>query len=132
MEGLEDVRLWLIDGFNVLHAGVLRGRDRAEWWKEERRSALLELVARFRPGREDAEVWIAFDGERPAAERETHEGEVGIVFAPSADDWLAARVREATPLGPVAVVTADRRLAERVRRRGARVVPPRSFLERCS
>ena len=31
--------VWLIDGFNVLHAGVLGGRDRSEWWTEARRAS---------------------------------------------------------------------------------------------
>jgi hypothetical protein len=54
------------------------------------------------------------------------------VFAPSADDWLLARVRAAENPGRIAVVTADRRLAERARRRGARVVGPGEFLRRCT
>ena len=50
------------------------------------------------------------------------------IFAPSADDFLLEQIgaRER-----VALVTADRRLAERARRRGARVVAPAAFLARC-
>jgi rRNA-processing protein FCF1 len=54
------------------------------------------------------------------------------VFAPSADDWLLARVREEDDPTRVVVVTADRKVAGRARQRGARVVSPRDFLERCS
>ena len=39
--------LWLVDGFNVLHAGVLHGRDRAQWWTEPRREQLVALAERF-------------------------------------------------------------------------------------
>jgi hypothetical protein len=39
--------LWLVDGFNVLCAGVLRGKERASFWSEPNRRALLERVARF-------------------------------------------------------------------------------------
>jgi predicted RNA-binding protein with PIN domain len=122
-------RLWLVDGFNVLHAGVLAGRDRAEWWSEARRAQLLEIVERFRPEREDAEVWVVFDG-RSAAEELAREGSrVRVAFARSADDWLVKRVRAAG--GSVCVVTSDRQLADRARRRGAEVLSPRRFLARC-
>ena len=52
-----------------------------------------------------------------------------VVFARSADDWLVKRVRAAGE--PVCVVTSDRQLADRARRRGAEVVSPRRFLARC-
>jgi hypothetical protein len=56
---------------------------------------------------------------------------VQAVFVPSADDWLVARVREAADPQRVRVVTADRRLAARVRHHGGRVVSPAAFLGRC-
>ena len=122
--------VWLLDGFNVLHAGPLGGRDRSEWWTAPRRDELLEIAARFED--RSAEVWVVFDGPRP--------GEVGArdeaagpqpVFAPSADAWLLERVRAAEDPGHIAVVTADRKLADRARHRGARVYAPRDFLTRC-
>jgi predicted RNA-binding protein with PIN domain len=117
--------VWLIDGFNVLHAGVLRGRDRREWWTEPRREALLRVVAAFD---EPADrVFVVFDGRRPPGEASAE----NVVFAPSADDWLLERVRAAPEPGRVVVVTGDRQLADRVRHRGARVVSPRQFLARC-
>ncbi len=83
--------LWLVDGFNVLHAGVLRGRDRADWWKAPRRQQLLERVERF----DDPAVRIdvVFDGpdDTPG---DSADGRVRSVFAASADDWLLARLRE--------------------------------------
>ncbi len=122
-------RVWLVDGFNVLHAGVLVGRDRASWWSEERRAQLLAVVERFEAEREDAEIWVVFDGPS-AAEHAAGDGRrVHVAFAPSADEWLLARVRAARE--PVCVVTSDRQLAERARHRGAEIVPPRRFLARC-
>jgi predicted RNA-binding protein with PIN domain len=125
---------WLLDGFNVLHAGPLGGRDRAEWWTEPRRSELLEIASRFDDPR--AEIWVVFDGPRPEAPGVSAEGppspRLERVFAPSADEWLLARVREAEDPGRVAVVTSDRKLAERARHRGARVYSPRAFLDRCA
>jgi hypothetical protein len=129
--GDEGVRVWLVDGFNVLHAGVLRGRDRAQWWREDRRAALLERARRFRPARGGAEVCVVFDGSGPPAPGEVREGGPGVVFAPSADEWLLERVRSDPDPARLAVVTSDRRLAERARRRGARVVSPLAFLARC-
>jgi hypothetical protein len=121
--------LWLVDGFNVLHAGVLRGRDRAQWWTQPRREQLVALAERFDD--EQAEVWIVFDGggPEPAADAPAHR--VRQIFAPSADDWLVAKVRASDAPACLAVVTADRAVADRVRHRGAQVVSPRRFLDRC-
>jgi hypothetical protein len=54
-----------------------------------------------------------------------------VVFAPSADEWLLRRLRSAPDPSRLGVVTGDRRLAIRSRRRGARVIMPREFLDRC-
>jgi uncharacterized protein YaiI (UPF0178 family) len=54
-----------------------------------------------------------------------------VVFAPSADDWILRELREASDPTAIVVVTADRQVADRARHRGARVVSPRAFLERC-
>jgi predicted RNA-binding protein with PIN domain len=120
--------VWLVDGFNVLHAGVLRGRDRADWWKAPRRQQLLDRVARF----DDPAVRIevVFDGPDDAAHTGL-DGRLRPVFAPSADDWLLARLRQESDPSRVAIVTADRAVAERARHRGAQVVSPRTFLDRC-
>lgn len=120
--------VWLVDGFNVLHAGLLGGRDRANWWTESKRRELLDRVDHF----EDtgAELWIVFDGRHKAPE--PHQAvSPRCVFAPSADAWLVERVREAADPTQMAVVTADRQLAGRARSRGAQVVSPRDFLARC-
>jgi hypothetical protein len=121
--------LWLVDGFNVLHAGVLKGRDRAEWWTQRRREQLVALAERFDDAA--AEIWIVFDGQGPEAPADAPPGRVRRVFAPSADDWLLAQVRASEAPGCLAIVTADRAVADRARHRGAQVVPPRSFLARC-
>jgi hypothetical protein len=129
----EEPRLWLVDGFNVLHAGVLSGRDRRDWWTRPRREALLGRIAGFdAPG---AEIWVVFDGPRSEADADPGTPAPGVrpVFAPSADAWLLQRVREAAAGSlAVAVVTADRSLADRARHRGARIVSPRAFLARCA
>ncbi len=119
--------VWLVDGFNVLHAGLLGG-DRSEWWTESRRQELLDRASGFEDT--DAEVWIVFDGRHDAPESREAVGP-RCLFAPSADAWLVDRVREATDPSELAIVTADRQVAGRARSRGAQVVSPRDFLARC-
>jgi hypothetical protein len=127
-DAAEAPRLWLVDGFNVLHAAVLKGRDRREWWRGPARARVLDLAGGFPDA--DVEIWVVFDGEDPDEEAELPP-RVRQVFAPSADDWLVRRVKQ-TPRGaPVSVVTADRELAARARHHGAEVVSPRAFAERC-
>ena len=119
-------RVWLVDGYNVLNVGLLAGRVREGWWTGSFRDELLGRAEAFEE--DAAEIWVVFDGARPpGAERA---GRVRSVFAPSADEWLLARIRERDP-AQVALVTADRRLAARARSRGALVVAPAAFLARC-
>jgi YacP-like NYN domain len=120
--------LWLVDGFNLLHAAVLRSGDsRKEWWKSANRERVLALARGFED--RDAEVVVVFDGsEVPDT---PSEGGPRVVFAAPADDWLLAAVKAAPNPHRVAVVTADRRLADRLRDRGAQVVPPSAFAARC-
>jgi len=120
--------IWLVDGYNVIHAAVLGGKDRSEWWTGSRRRELLERAAGFDA---DAEVWIVFDGPDDSAAAAESSGP-RCVFADSADDWLVDRVRRAEDPAAIAVVTADRQVAGRARGRGARVVSPKDFLARCS
>jgi hypothetical protein len=120
--------IWLVDGFNVLHAGVLEGRERGEWWREPSRARLLELAGSFDDP--EAEVWIVFDGPRPVPTTPATP-RLRVVFATSADEWLLSRVRNAPDPSRLGVVTGDRRLAIRSRRSGARVIRPREFLDRC-
>jgi hypothetical protein len=128
MRVLEHPTLWLIDGFNAIQRTLLGGRERAEWWTAPRRAELMERAASFDDP--SAEIWVVFDGPSPVQ----HEGEPEgprQVFARSADEWLVERIRDSDDPSQIAVVTADRRLASRARRRGAQIVSPSAFLERC-
>jgi len=122
--------IWLVDGFNLLHAAVLRSGDsRKDWWKSANRERVLELARSFED--RDAELVIVFDGSEPPAESAAAESGPRVVFAAPADDWLLATVKAAPQPHRVAVVTADRRLADRLRDRGAQVVSPSAFAARC-
>lgn len=126
--------LLIIDGFNVLHAGVLIGRDRAGWWKEATQRRLVERVEQFADPA-FPEIWIVFD------RRKDKEGQtIGVTsadlriqvrYAPSADDWIVEYVRAHTPQRAIMVVTADRPLRDRVRHAGGALCSPLQFLAAC-
>ena len=125
-ESAPEPRVWLVDGYNVMNVGLLAGRVREGWWTGSFRDELLGRAERFEA--DTAEIWVVFDGAQPSGDQSV--GRVRSVFAPSADEWLLARIRERDP-AQVALVTADRRLAARARSRGALVVAPAAFLARC-
>jgi hypothetical protein len=155
IEAAPDV--WLVDGYNAIAVGLMAGRPRERWWGTRFRSELLDRVAEFEE--REAEVWVVFDGPQADAQQAAQparseakpskdrtgvpEGErtsdgsstepgrrIRSVFAPSADDWLLARIRESDPQRTT-LVTADRQLADRARHRGVAVVAPAEFLARC-
>jgi predicted RNA-binding protein with PIN domain len=125
--------LWLVDGYNVLHAGVLRGRDRRGWWTASVQSRLVAIADTF----EDpaAQIIVVFDAAKPETPRAVEPlppSRVQLVYTPSADDWLVRQVRRSQTPERIAVVTADRQVQGRARHSGARVVSPLAFLERCN
>lgn len=122
---------WLVDGFNVLNVGLLRGAEREHFWGPDARARLLALADRFPDA---ARVVVVFDGGRPVpvdGGGGPGTGGATYLFAPDADAWLLRAVRDSDDPGRVAVVTADRRLADRARHRGAQVVSPARFLDAC-
>jgi predicted RNA-binding protein with PIN domain len=124
--------LWLVDGYNVLHAGVLRGRDRRGWWTASVQSRLVAIAHTF----EDptAEIVLVFDAAKPEAPRAPEPpppSRVRLVYTPSADAWLVRHVRASESPERIAVVTADRQVQGRARHGGATVVSPLNFLARC-
>ena len=126
--------LLIIDGFNVLHAGVLVGRDRAGWWQEPAQHRLVERVEQF-PNSSDMEIWIVFDRrsdkEGIAADVGSTDTRIRVYYAPSADDWIVEQVKTLMAQRMVTVVTADRPLRDRVRHVGGELLSPRQFLAEC-
>jgi len=147
--------VWLVDGFNVFHVGGLKhaskpepgavASDRSEaspsedgqggetdrqdgWWTAPQRAKVISRAKSFDDPK--AELWVVFDGERPPETAGPLE-RIHVVFAPSADEWIRRRVRDADPQEQVVVVTADRKLAGQAGHHGARIVKPRAWLARC-
>jgi hypothetical protein len=54
--------LYLVDGFNFLHAVLLQGRQRSHWWSPENRERVVEAVAALRAA---PELWVAAESLDP-------------------------------------------------------------------
>lgn len=115
----------LVDGFNLLHARVLRGRDRRDWKGPEARARLIAALADadVPPG---AELVVVFDDPRPAPSDTVPR----VVHAPDADAWITRQVLAHADPETITVVTADRALGDRCRTAGAHIVRPHAFLPR--
>lgn len=121
-----DVDLWLIDGFNVLHACILKGRDRQAWWRAESQALVARWLETFA---QHHQVVIVFDAARPDSERCESAGfSATLRFAPDADAAIVESVRTAGG-ERVCVVTADRSLTDRCKALGARTLRPWAFDE---
>lgn len=109
---------WLIDGSNLL--GVLRLDRHSDQAKRE----LVRRLASFARAR-GTRVTCVFDGPEPASFGR-YLGSVTVAFSGgrSGDDLIAERAADARGWQ---VVTRDRGLEARVRRRGVSVVPPHDF-----
>src|SRR4051794_1799430 len=103
----------IVDGMNVI------GSRPDGWWRD-RRAAHRRLVAAL--GGLGEPVTVVLDG---AAHPVEAPAGVEVVFAPVADDEIAARSAPG-----VRVVTSDRGLAERVRAAGGEVEPAKGFRDR--
>lgn len=110
---------WLIDGSNVL--GALRLDRHSDQAKRE----LVRRLASFARAKR-TRVTCVFDGPEPPSFA-TRLGPVAVAFSgsQSADDLIAARAAHAKGWR---VVTQDRGLEARIRRRGVEIVSPLVFV----
>jgi hypothetical protein len=127
-------RLHLIDAYNFLHAVVLKGRERANWWSSENQARVVGAVAALGAGRESFEAWVVFDRRGVAIDSGPSGGApvdavpgIEVHSAPDADDYIVARCAELSGHREVWVVSADRSLGDRALRHGARRVSPWAF-----
>lgn len=123
--------LYLVDAYNFLHAVVLKGRDRANWWSGENQARVVEAVAELGGGREEFEAWVVFD--RRGSTPDLAPGPISVRpaievhSAPDADDYIVARCAELSGRRQLWVVSADRSLGDRALRHGARRLSPWAF-----
>ena len=112
----EERRVILVDGFNVLHAVLLKSERESGWWRRAMRERLLNRVGEW-PQPND-EIWVAFDGAQPSwsvwaepvAEPLPRRGTgtcIHSVYVESADDWIVRRARKTPHPDRTVVVTAD-------------------------
>jgi uncharacterized protein YaiI (UPF0178 family) len=117
----------IVDAANVV------GSRPTGWWRDRAGAAgrFVDAVRRSaRDGALAAPVVVVLEGAaRQGAPPGAADG-VEVVHAPGEGDDTIASLAAAG--GPVVVVTADRALAERVRRAGADVTGPRWLLDRLS
>lgn len=132
-ESDEGVGVLLVDGFNLLHATILKGRDRASWWNTENQTRVLKLVQGYQ-GPETC--WLIFDAARVDSERlpfpqtESWGREVSTFYAPSADDMIVELVQKHLQRSRT-VVSADRALQDRCSRYGTNRLSPWAFRDLC-
>lgn len=122
--------LYLLDGFNFLHAVVLKGRDRSRWWSLENQRAVRDWVA-LRPVT-GVHTWIVFDQRGPQPnDGPTLDGTplagLEVRCAPDADAYILACCEELRETCKIVVVSADRSLVDRAKARGARALSPWTF-----
>ncbi len=116
----------LVDAANVV------GSRPNGWWRD-RPGAARDLVSRVRRSVEEGDlsgpVVVVLEGQAKQGVEEGIADGVEVVHAPGlGDDTLVTVAAESDE--PVVLVSADRELAERVRRTGADVVGPTWLLER--
>lgn len=123
----EHIDLWLVDGFNVLHACLLKGRDRQAWWRAEAQARVARWLDGFA---QHDPVTLVFDAARPDSERCANAGfNATLHFAPDADAAIVQAVRSAPAPQRICVVTADRSLTDRCKALRARTLRPWAFEE---
>lgn len=118
--------IYLVDGFNLLHAAVLEGRDRPRWWRGEQQARVVALAEAF-PG---GEVWVVFDAR--GADRVRGDERVRVCYAADADARIVELCVELRGQRSVVVVTADRSLMDRAKHRGASGLSPWQFARLCA
>ena len=140
-------RTILVDGFNVLHAVLEEHERETGWWRRTQRERLLRLASSW-PTATD-ELWVAFDGARPAwaqwaepvvqlesqgalaAGDRPDVPRVHSVYVESADDWIVRRARRASAPERTFVVTRDKQVEGRARSAGCHIWSPWAFLSEC-
>jgi len=122
----------LIDGYNFLHASAGTDHDWTPLPLEDARIAIVNFLAtRRRPRREQLTVVFDGAGTRYMDVRRENQRGVEVIFSPAgvtADEVIRGTVRDAPNPRSILVVSADREIADFVKRLGAKVIGPLTFL----
>jgi predicted RNA-binding protein with PIN domain len=124
--------LYLIDGYNLIHALGLLPRRRAPHLLEKARSGLLGLL-HGSLGEQAAAITVVFDAAQapPGLPAEQDHHGIHVVFAvheAQADDLIEQLIRQATP-GQLTVVSDDHRIQQAARRRSCVVLECGEYLD---
>lgn len=116
----------IIDGYNLLHASGVFGKDRGPRGFEQSRLALLDMLAELL-GTDAGKTLVVFDAARAPdglPGRLTHRG-IRVWFAreyPDADSLIEELVDDDHAPSSLVVVSSDRRLQAAARRRRAEAI----------
>jgi predicted RNA-binding protein with PIN domain len=127
--------LWLIDGYNLMHAAgaIDRKEIRRQSFERKRRRFLNELSERLGPEKSGATT-IVFDATTPPADfplQSVYEG-LTLIFAygdESADARMEVLIAAHSAPKSLTVVSTDRRIRKAAHRRRARVQTADQFLD---
>ena len=103
--------LFLVDGYNFLHAVVLRGKERAHFWSAQNQERVLAFVGSLPTTASSGSCSMPASTTRSASLRPS--GAVRCLYAPDADAHILELVEQHARTRRVVVVSADRSLCDR-------------------
>lgn len=117
----------LIDGYNLLNATGIFGRDGRTRGLERARRGLLDFLAEGLAPADRAATTVVFDAQEapPGLPRAVQYRELQVRYAPrseEADDLIETLIRADTSPRQLTVVSSDHRIQRAARRRRARAV----------
>jgi predicted RNA-binding protein with PIN domain len=125
--------VFLIDGYNLMHAVGLLGPGPAPGGLDRARTRLLDWLADTTEGRGET-LRVVFDAQAgPAPSRETVHRGVRVLFAfrRTADDLIEQLLAAEPVPARVTVVSNDNQVRETARRRGSAALTCAEFVDWC-
>lgn len=122
----------IIDGYNFLHASAATDHDWTRLSLEDARAAIVNFLATHRGPRRER-LTVVFDGAGSLQHSTRSENQQGVevVFSEagvSADEVICTMVSNAPNARSILVVSADREIRDFVKKLGAKVIAPLTFL----
>ena len=124
----------LIDGYNLMWAGNIVGREGRGTSLQRSRTALLELLYRLLPRETRSRTMVVFDASNapPGLPKKAGYKGIHVRFADrreEADDVLIELIHSSTHARQLVVVSSDHRIQREARRRGATAIDSDEWLE---